>query len=175
MEHWKWQPDILVQKVRAAIPRSLYNSGSWYWFYLASSACSPWSYLHAGTPFFTLNHPRSLWYLIQTQYMTVTVFCCELMHFMSLTKALKNSESDLCSTFCLPEIGYTSFSFPLAQHTEITVVRQRNQWLTLQVPHSSAKVSSNWNHFFSHICELCSPQIARSWATQCTSKLCILF
>jgi len=69
-----------------------------------------------GRPFLTLNRPGSLRFPTQTQHMTVTVFSCELRHFMSLTKALKNSESDLSET------GYPSFSFPLAQHTEITVV-----------------------------------------------------
>lgn len=40
-------------------------------------------------PFLTLNRPRSLWHPIQAQYMTVTVFSCELRHFMSLTIVLR--------------------------------------------------------------------------------------
>lgn len=47
--------------------------------------------LCAGTPFTSLNHTRSLWYPIQTQYKTVIVFSCELRHLMSLKKTLKNS------------------------------------------------------------------------------------
>lgn len=53
MEHWKWQPGTSVEKMRAAIPGSLHNSGSWYRFYLASSACNPWISMQN-----TFPHPK---------------------------------------------------------------------------------------------------------------------
>lgn len=56
--------------------------------------------LYAETSFLSLNHTRSLWYPIETQYMTATVFSCELGHFMSLTKALK------ISTTCTPHFAW---------------------------------------------------------------------
>lgn len=66
--------------------------------------------LHAGTPFLSLNHTRSLWYPIQTQYMTAIVFSYKSGISWVLQKHWKTQQSDLCSTFCLDTIHILFFS-----------------------------------------------------------------
>lgn len=94
-------------------------------------------------------------------------------HSMFLwTEALQESYKSTEKLMIWPEFHILSVKnrlrilfFSLAKHTEITVARQRNLSLKLQVPFFSEKY-----YFISFTCELCSPQIAHNWATQCTSK-----
>lgn len=153
MEHWKWHLDVSVQKMRALVPDSLHNSGSRYRFHLASSACSPGVICRN-----TL--PQSKSHKITVVSHTEAIYDCNSVFLwtQAFHEFYKSTEK-LNNLTCVPHfawIWYTSCSFPLAWHTKITVARQRNQWLTLQVPHAFTKVSSNWNNFLSCIFELWS-------------------
>lgn len=87
MQYWKWQTGVLVQKMRAAIPGSLYNSGSWYRFYLASSACSPWSIFRN-----TFPHPKSPEIIVVSHTDTIYDGHCVFLWAHTFHESYKSTE-----------------------------------------------------------------------------------
>lgn len=172
MEHWKWQPDISVPKMRSEIPDSLYNSRSWYRLHLSLSACSPRNHMqkYLFSPWISQDqsgvpYKYNIWWPL---YVLVNSDISRI-----LQKQWKIQNLTCVPHFsCQNRIHILFFSHGTTYWDHCCTTKKR--WLKLQVPHFLER-SLNWNHFFfSRICELCSLQIAHSWATKCTSKLCIL-